>query len=107
MTSIRMTPSIRGWLRRDHDISITKHAEARIEEMAVPLEAIVTLVTQPDLRYSSRGSGGDPGFIHQCDAWPQWALVVKYDGPRTVVVSVVFREGEDYVRTGSSYEVPR
>lgn len=99
--------TVRNWLRNEHDIAVTAHAGKRIEEMEIPLEAVIDLAVKPDLRYSSRSGHDNDGFVHFNNRWPRWALVAKQENGKTVVISAVFRELAQYAREGVTYEATR
>ncbi len=86
------------------DPTISEHARARCAEMGISTKVAKAIAKNPTLTYS--GNPGTDCRVYLSEAHPEYAVVV---GPppsgsdRPVVVTVLFRTEDDYVRAGATY----
>lgn len=90
----------------DHDLTprMTRHALERCQEMGIPARLAKAIWRKATMTYPSRSKDGREGLIATSDLFPGYAIVVApaYDGHPTVI-TVVFREYEQYDRQGDTY----
>lgn len=82
-------------------VRISHHAAQRCEEMQVPRAVVDQIVCEPSItRPAKRGC-----FMATSDRHPDYAVVYEQPEPDLrVIVTVVFRTCEVYVRQGTTYE---
>lgn len=76
---------------------VTFHARQRAREMGVSLERVLRIARNPSMTYPSRG-----GQVAWRSDDPTVALVLVHETKGLVVVTVVPRTQEEYVRQSSS-----
>ena len=89
------------------DIRYTRHALDRMVEMGVGRDVVEDILRRPSLtRPSARGDRDNGVRMAVSDSHPQYAVVYHPNdlthGPY-VVVTVVFRTYDQYVREGDTY----
>lgn len=85
------------------DVYLTHHAVARAQEMAAPIAAVEAIVQAPSVTRPSRNKAGRPATLAVSDAHPHWAVLYVVENEAAIVLSVVFRTMEAYVRTGATF----
>lgn len=81
---------------------MSRHARERCAEMGISTKVAKRIAARPSLTYG--GNPGTPSRVHVSDEHPEYAVVVgppPSPGARPVVVTVLFREHQDYVRNGA------
>lgn len=77
---------------------LTHHARQRCAEMGIGTRVAKRIVQQADCRRPSR----DGATVATCEAYPEYAVVFEAGEPN-VIITVVFRTTEAYVREGATF----
>lgn len=82
---------------------LSQHARERCAEMGIRTRVAKDIVRHADVVRA--GKRGDDALMATSDRYPEYAVVF---GPRDppIIVTVLFREQETYVRNGSTYSTP-
>lgn len=86
------------------DPVMSHHARERCAEMGISTKVAKAIAKNPTLTYGGRP--GTDSMVHLSEAHPEYAVVVgqpRSPGGPPVVVTVLFRVYEDYVRGGETY----
>ena len=80
---------------------MSRHARDRCAEMGISTKVAKRIAREADLTYSGDPRHGDGAVVAMCSAVPEYAVVL--DRESRVIVTVLFRTDEQYVRSGASY----
>lgn len=92
---------------RENGMVLSLHARQRMAEMGISRDQVVKLVNDPDISRPGHKRDGihgtDTATISTRQDLPDWAAVWVPEGDTKIVLSLVFRTDEPYVREGASY----
>ena len=95
---------VRREVAREAGLRMTAHAIDRACEMRVPARALAEIVSEGSSWPQRSGVSGRTGQLHVHPDWPPWGVVTGLDeGQEDVVVTIVFRTGDRYVREGATF----
>lgn len=80
--------------------TLTEHARERCIEMGISTKVAKFIVLNASVRRPGRA--GSDALIATCDTYPDYAVVYAPEQP-PLIITVVFRTTENYVRAGASY----
>ena len=92
--------------RLDHGLILTAHAAERMLEMGVTPAQLGLIVEQGSSWPQTSTLSGRSGQLHWHPAHPDWGVVTDPDDSG-LVITVVFRNLEQYERQGKTFEEVR